>query len=73
MNITNSEEYRPIFADGGVSGVRHHLQDSVSAVVAALAVSPPRALALEPSDTSALQEIVVTARKRQENLCRMYP
>src|SRR5580698_7192333 len=38
------------------------------AVAAALAVSPPRALALEPSDSSALQEIVVTARKRQENL-----
>jgi iron complex outermembrane recepter protein len=38
------------------------------AVAAALAVSPPRVLALEPSDASALQEIVVTARKRQENL-----
>jgi iron complex outermembrane recepter protein len=38
------------------------------AVAAALAVAPPRALALEPGDASALQEIVVTARKRQENL-----
>jgi iron complex outermembrane recepter protein len=38
------------------------------AVAAALAVSPPRALALGPSDASVLQEIVVTARKRQENL-----
>jgi iron complex outermembrane receptor protein len=38
------------------------------AVAAALAVAPPRALALEPADASALQEIVVTARKRQENL-----
>lgn len=38
------------------------------AVAAALAVAPPRALSLEPADTSALQEIVVTARKRQENL-----
>jgi iron complex outermembrane receptor protein len=38
------------------------------AVAAALAVAPPRALALEPADTSTLQEIVVTARKRQENL-----
>src|ERR1700731_860605 len=38
------------------------------AVAAALAVSPPRVLALEPSDASALQEIVVTARKREENL-----
>src|SRR6267154_6555286 len=38
------------------------------AVAAALAVSPPRVLALEPADASALQEIVVTARKRQENL-----
>ena len=38
------------------------------AVAAALAVAPPRALALEPADVSALQEIVVTARKRQENL-----
>jgi outer membrane receptor protein involved in Fe transport len=37
-------------------------------VAAALAVAPPRALALEPADVSALQEIVVTARKRQENL-----
>src|ERR1700738_1245356 len=38
------------------------------AVAAALAVAPPRGLALEPADVSALQEIVVTARKRQENL-----
>src|SRR5258708_23985129 len=38
------------------------------AVAAALAVAPPRALALEPADVSALQEIIVTARKRQENL-----
>src|SRR6202047_2832316 len=38
------------------------------AVAAALAVAQPRALALEPADVSALQEIVVTARKRQENL-----
>jgi len=38
------------------------------AVAAALAVATPRALALEPADVSALQEIVVTARKRQENL-----
>jgi iron complex outermembrane receptor protein len=38
------------------------------AVAAALAVAPPRALALEPADVSGLQEIVVTARKRQENL-----
>ena len=38
------------------------------AVAAALAVAPPRLLALEPADASALQEIVVTARKRQENL-----
>jgi iron complex outermembrane receptor protein len=38
------------------------------AVAAALAVAPPRALALEPADVSSLQEIVVTARKRQENL-----
>jgi iron complex outermembrane recepter protein len=38
------------------------------AVAAALAIAPPRALALDPADTSALQEIVVTARKRQENL-----
>src|SRR5258706_1284817 len=38
------------------------------AVAAALAVSPPRALALAPSDAGALQEIVVTARKREENL-----
>src|ERR1700691_4029466 len=38
------------------------------AVAAALAVSPPRVLAVESSDASALQEIVVTARKRQENL-----
>jgi iron complex outermembrane receptor protein len=38
------------------------------AVAAALAIAPPRALAVEPADVSALQEIVVTARKRQENL-----
>src|ERR1700730_17721961 len=38
------------------------------AVAAALAVAPPRALALEPADVAGLQEIVVTARKRQENL-----
>ena len=40
------------------------------AVAAALAVGPPRALATAPADGSpgALQEIVVTARKRQENL-----
>jgi iron complex outermembrane recepter protein len=38
------------------------------AVAAALAVAPPRALAVEPGDASVLQEIVVTARKRQENL-----
>src|SRR5882724_5166242 len=40
------------------------------AVAAALAVAPPRAPAAQPSDSdaSALQEIVVTARKRTENL-----
>src|SRR5882724_5056078 len=40
------------------------------AVAAALAVAPPRAPAAQPSEASsgALQEIVVTARKRQENL-----
>jgi iron complex outermembrane receptor protein len=38
------------------------------AVAAALAVAPPHAFAAQPSDTSALEEIVVTARKRQENL-----
>ena len=38
------------------------------AVAAALAVAPPRAPAAEPADASALQEIVVTARKRAENL-----
>ena len=40
------------------------------AVAAALAVAPPHALAAgaEASDTTALGEIVVTARKRQENL-----
>ena len=38
------------------------------AVAAALAVAPPRAPALEATDVSFLQEIVVTARKRQENL-----
>jgi outer membrane receptor protein involved in Fe transport len=40
------------------------------AVAAALAVAPPRAPAAQPADvsTGALQEIVVTARKREENL-----
>jgi iron complex outermembrane receptor protein len=39
------------------------------AIAAALAVSPPRAPAAQPADASgALQEIVVTARKREENL-----
>lgn len=40
------------------------------AVAAALAVCPPRAPAAEPADDSSLmlQEVVVTARKRQENL-----
>ncbi len=38
------------------------------AVAAALAVAPPRAPAAEPADASGLQEIVVTARKRAENL-----
>jgi iron complex outermembrane recepter protein len=40
------------------------------AVAAALAVAPPRAPAAQPADASsgALQEIVVTARKREENL-----
>jgi iron complex outermembrane receptor protein len=40
------------------------------AVAAALAVAPPRAFADAPSDSSvgALQEVVVTARKRQESL-----
>ena len=38
------------------------------AVAAALAVAPSRAPAAQPSDASALQEIVVTARKREENL-----
>jgi iron complex outermembrane recepter protein len=39
------------------------------AIAAALAVAPPRAPAAQPADTSgALQEIVVTARKREENL-----
>ena len=38
------------------------------AVAAALAVAPPGVRAAEPADSSALQEIVVTARKRQENL-----
>src|SRR5258708_20559225 len=38
------------------------------AVAAALAVAPPRAPAAQPADVSALQEIVVTARKREENL-----
>jgi iron complex outermembrane receptor protein len=38
------------------------------AVAAALTVAPSRVPAAQPSDTSALQEIVVTARKREENL-----
>ena len=38
------------------------------AVAAALAAAPPQAPAAETADTSYLQEIVVTARKRQENL-----
>src|ERR1700724_1120192 len=38
------------------------------AVAAALAIAPPRAHAVQPADASALQEIVVTARKREENL-----
>jgi outer membrane receptor protein involved in Fe transport len=38
------------------------------AVAAALAVSPPRAFATEPADSTDLGEIVVTARKRAENL-----
>src|SRR3984885_9979663 len=38
------------------------------AVAAALARPPPRAPAAQPSDASALHEIVVTARKREENL-----
>src|SRR5271163_2427257 len=38
------------------------------AVATALAVSPPRVLAVQPADSSVLEEIVVTARKRQENL-----
>jgi iron complex outermembrane recepter protein len=38
------------------------------AVAAALAVAPPRAPAAQTADASALQEIVVTARKREENL-----
>ena len=38
------------------------------AVAAALAVAPSRAPAAQPTDASALQEIVVTARKREENL-----
>ncbi len=38
------------------------------AVAAALAAAPPGARAADPADTGALQEIVVTARKRQENL-----
>ncbi|MGH8140015.1 MAG: TonB-dependent receptor [Steroidobacteraceae bacterium] len=40
------------------------------AVAAALAVCPPRTIAAAPADASTglLQEVVVTARKRQENL-----
>src|SRR3984957_9964898 len=38
------------------------------AVAAALAVAPSRAPAAQPAEASALQEIVVTARKREENL-----
>jgi outer membrane receptor protein involved in Fe transport len=38
------------------------------AVAAALAVSPPPTLAADSADASALPEIVVTARKRLENL-----
>src|SRR5580698_3730558 len=38
------------------------------AVAAALAAAPYHAIAAQPSDASALDEIVVTARKRQENL-----
>jgi iron complex outermembrane recepter protein len=38
------------------------------AVATALAVAPARAPALQPADVSALQEIIVTARKREENL-----
>jgi iron complex outermembrane recepter protein len=38
------------------------------AVAAALAVSPSRAPAAAPADSGLLQEIVVTARKREENL-----
>src|ERR1700681_4541578 len=38
------------------------------AVAAALAVAPARAPAAQTGDASALQEIVVTARKRAENL-----
>jgi iron complex outermembrane receptor protein len=38
------------------------------AVAAALAAAPPQAPAADAADTSYLQEIVVTARKRQENL-----
>jgi len=38
------------------------------AIAAALALAPPDSRAVEPTDASVLQEIVVTARKRQENL-----
>jgi iron complex outermembrane receptor protein len=38
------------------------------AVAAALAAAPPQAPAADAADTSYLQEIIVTARKRQENL-----
>src|SRR5947209_14469494 len=38
------------------------------AIAAALAVAPSRAPAAAPADTGLLQEIVVTARKRAENL-----
>ena len=38
------------------------------AVAAALTIAPPHAPAAEAADSSVLQEIVVTARKRQENL-----
>ncbi|MEP6546679.1 MAG: TonB-dependent receptor [Gammaproteobacteria bacterium] len=38
------------------------------AVAAALTIAPPGTRAAEPADSGALQEIIVTARKRQENL-----
>jgi outer membrane receptor protein involved in Fe transport len=38
------------------------------AVAAALTVSPPRAFSADPADNNTLGEIVVTARKRSENL-----